>query len=371
MRNWIGALFVLAVFALSAPPALAAARSGGGAGSAEGDPDWTALERELEWLAADLARSPTGAQDEGPRMWGYVRASYANSSDYSPPTGGKLGGFVLDNVRWNVEGESGDFAYRVTMELQSGALTLEDAYLRWSVGEELAATLGQFKQPFLQSGLLEANRLLFIVRTRNGLFYSVRDQGAQLSGDHGRFHWAAAAQNGVDSTADELLVSGRVEVDAIGPGALEWEGAHDAGDVTRCTLGLALADDGALPEGGAVAVDASLVHRGFSLQAELVDYDQDYDASFVGEQRGGTTPWSVTASYALNEDYELAVRWDDFDDAGSGPLDFDRQWLSIGVDRYVQGHDIKWQLQWTDASNGGDDDGPDAQFIALGLTLSG
>jgi hypothetical protein len=334
----------------------------------ESTDEWADLDSELssmEGLSAEVM--------PGPHIWGYARSNFAYSTHSVGNGGEKLRGFSLDNIRVNVSGETAGYEYRITGELQSGTMTLEDAWASTALGEEIRATLGRFRTPFLRSGTVEARDLLFISRTRNGVFYSVRDQGAMLNGDHGRLHWAAALQNGADSTGEKWLSSLNLRINLMGLDELPWEGAFNAGPETRLSAGVAVADDGAVSDGTAFVLDAYLIHRGFSFQAEWLDYGDDYSLAtggpFLNQQVGGTQPWSATASYmVVPDEYELAVRYDDYDDK-QAPLDFDRSQLTFGLNRYIQGHDLKWQLNYAIANNKGADAGPHYDILALGLTI--
>jgi Phosphate-selective porin O and P len=328
-----------------------------------------------EWanLDAELASLNTMSVEEfpGPYIWGYVRTNWAVSDELVVgPGDNKLNGFNLDNVRLNASGESHGFEYRITAEALTGTLFLEDAWASFHIGEEISTTLGRFRTPFLRSGTIEARDLLFISRTRNGVFYAVRDEGVMLNGDHGRLHWAAAAHNGADGNGEDWLTTLNVKVNLAGEDELPWEGAYHAGPGTRLSTGVSVSDDGAASDGTAWAIDLYLVHKGFSVQAEWLDYGQDYDNVFVGEQRGGTNPYSITTSYmVVPEKYELAVRFDDFDDERA-PQNYKRQTLTLGLNRYVRGHDLKWQLNYADARKSGVTDGPHERLLALGLTFS-
>ena len=253
---------------------------------------------------------------------------------------------------------------------------LEDAWMRTTIGEEIGVTFGQFKIPFLRSGLLEARDLLFIARTRNGIYYSRRDQGMMVQGDHGRLHWSLAGQNGADGQTERMLTTFHTKVNVVGERELPWEGAYRAGSNTRLTLGAGISNDDAASDGTAYSVEAYLVHKGISVHAEWLDYGNDYSLVTPLEQRGGTSPWSITASYMIvPEKYEFAIRFDDFDDNRT-PLNYDRQTLTIGINRYIHGHDLKWQLNYADAAKNGVHsnplltDGPHEKILALGLTFS-
>ena len=125
-----------------------------------------------------------------------------------------------------------------------------------------------------------------------------------------------------------------------------------------------------MSDGLAWNADVYLVHRDFSFAAELVNYEAGYDLDIPLEQRGDTTPWSATASYMLVPDkYEVALRYDDYDDRDS-PLDYDRKLWTVGLNRYIRGHDLKWQLNYAYLENGGNTGDESGSGLALGLTAS-
>jgi hypothetical protein len=76
-----------------------------------------------------------------------------------------------------------------------------------------------------------------------------------------------------------------------------------------------------------------------------------------------TSPWALAASYMLDpEKYEVAIRYEMLDDVN------DVKALTVGVNRYVAGHDAKWMLNVADASS--DLDSQDGMAVALGLTVN-
>ena len=175
------------------PSALVLTLAPGALANSEDAAEWPELDRELEALNEALT-----ADTNGPRLWGYVRTNIAKSDEFRDPAGTALGGVLLDNVRLAVDGNVERYSYRVSGDLAGGTLQLEDAYVDVTIGEGIYGTIGQFKSPFLRSGMVEARDLLFIARSRNGVFASIRDQGVKFAGDHDRLHWGLAAQNGAD-----------------------------------------------------------------------------------------------------------------------------------------------------------------------------
>ncbi len=359
------------LLALSLPSA-ALAQDGEAAPAPAAETQVAATEEPDEWAALDreLAGMETLQLDDGRsniELWGYIRSSlyWLGPSDEA--------GVNLDAVRLNFTGRTGDYDYRLTGEFFDGTGRILDAWVSTGLGEEVAFTIGRFRAPFLRSGLIEARDLLFILRTRNGFFYARRDasdDGVMVNGDHGRFHWALASQNGALINDSSQRVTGSVRVNLIGQRELPWEGAYRAGDQTRLTAGIAVSDDDSVSEGLAWNADLYLIHQRFSFAAEIVDYEEGYSLDVPLEQRGDTTPWSATASYMLvPETYEVALRYDDFDDR-SQPLDYDRKLWTVGLNRYIRGHELKWQLNYAYFENGGSTGDDSGSSLALGLTAS-
>ncbi len=260
------------LLALSLPSA-ALAQDGEAAPAPAAETQVAATEEPDEWAALDreLAGMETLQLDDGRsniELWGYIRT---NLNWLGPE---EKSGVNLDQVRLNFTGRTGDYDYRLTGEFFDGTGRILDAWVSKGLGEQVAFTIGRFRAPFLRSGLIEARDLLFITRTRNGLFYARRDpadDGVMVNGDHGRWHWAAAHQNGLSDGTRQRL-TGSLRVNVIGARELPWEGAYRAGDQTRLTLGAGISDDDADSEGLAWNTDLYLVHRRFSFAAELVSY---------------------------------------------------------------------------------------------------
>ncbi|MCP3920513.1 MAG: hypothetical protein GY711_33725 [bacterium] len=335
---------------------------------AANDEGWARLDAEVEALTGTLQDDDGAALD----VWGYLRTTYAASGDID--TGGNdLGGFFLDAVRINFEGSRADYGYRVDTEWFNGSSNLIQAYAGVAVSEHVWARIGQFRVPFLRTGQLEADRRLFLSPTRNAQFYATADlsrRGVMFHASHDDLNGQLAVQNGLDGQGDELMITGRVEWNAAGSGVGLVEGAWGAADGTNATIGIAASDDQSADDGLALAAEAAVTHDRASLQAEIVDYEDDYTAADLIllpgvdplATRGDTTPYSVTASYVIDEaqTHEVAVRWEDFDDG------FNRELLSLGWNHYFEGHDAKLQVNYTDLST----DNPDEQTFAVGLTLS-
>jgi hypothetical protein len=325
--------------------------------------EWSSLDQEIENLSSSLSAQA----NTGPRIGGWVISSFRWSSDdalqvvFDPDGGGPApaetkdqAGFQLDTVRLEIEGDAGsDYSYKVSTELNSQTAVLLDAYARWKITDNINGTMGQFLQPFLRSSMISDNKLLFLERSVLGSAFFNHDLGVMFHGNIESIHWYAAGQNGIDGQGDDFLFTGRLEASLMGGEQPMVEGAYGSGESTNLTVGVAAADEGSVDKGLALAADAYLTAGPFGASAELVDLDDDI---------GDATPWDATASYMFTDMYEVAVRYEDLDDS-----DNTSAWHA-GINRYVQGHDIKWQLQF--ASSDSDNNALEADQIGLGLAVS-
>lgn len=321
--------------------------------------EWSSLDQEIANLSASLSAQNT----TGPKIGGWIISSYRNSDDIqvvSPPPGGggtnDQGGFQLDSVRVELTGDAGsDYGYKLSFDFATTAAVLKDAYATWKLAENITGKMGNFKSPFLRSSLVSDNRLLFLDRSSLGSVasWNDRDLGIAVGGNFDTLNWWVAAQNGNDSDGDELKLTGRVEAALMGTGAGKVEGAYGAPQENCLAIGIALQNDGDVDDSNAMGADAVFTASGFSLHATMVDLDDGI---------GDRTPWDITGSYLFTDQWEAAVRYEDADDTD----DTTKMWF--GVNRYVQGHDIKWQAQYV--STDSDLAANEVDQIGVGLAVS-
>lgn len=325
-------------------------------------PEWALLDREIESLATSLQG------DSGPRVGALLRLNYSNSGDIMVG-GNDLGGFLWDNARVSVGGWLGDFEYLFQTEAASvgtlGAAAALDAWVRTALNEHIRLTLGLFPGAFLGSSSTEPQNLLFILRTTDAQFWNSRDQGVMVDGSVGALDWAVSVSNGSDGAGDDLLIGGRLAVGLIGGGVDAVQGAYGKGEDARATLALNLVEDqSALDDGDALAVEFATSMGPVYGSLEYLDYADDGGAGAgVFSVFSDTSPFSAVLSYMIVEDeYEAAIRYQDLDDT------FDTQAITLGLNGYLEGHDLKWQINYIDKS--ADNPAGDAQTIALGLTVN-
>lgn len=328
----------------------------GGENAPSESEDWASLDREIAELAANLNQPSSGFS-----VGGYLRINFASSDDLPvAPTNNDLSGFLFDNARMYFEGQTGDWGVYVQVEAGSGTLDLIDAFIHTDLNEYVTFTMGQFKRPLLWSGMLEPIHLLLIPYTTSGSIWSTRDLGAQANGSWERLRWWAAAHNGSDNAGDEFRYTGRVAVHLLGPDYATQrliEGAYGAPQALNLVLGAGASDDDQISGGDAGAVDARLTWDQLYLHGEYVHQPDDPALGFLAN----ASQWAATASYMIVPDqWEVALRWEELNDS------VDRGGFIVGVNYYIEGHNVKWQLNYADID--ADAPGNDTQVFSLGLT---
>jgi hypothetical protein len=186
--------------------------------------------------------------------------------------------------------------------------------------------------------------------------------GAAVTGDFGAFHVKFAFQNGADGITDGNGIVLRGEY-KLGEGAKHREGALGAPEDLNATFGLGYFDDdsdiGGSDFGRAIAIDAYVTSGPLSVQAEILDADEEFASNTLGNVNDDATPWDITLGYLFAEQYEGFVRYQDLDNEVDATL------VGAGVNYYVAGHQTKWQLNLSQY----DDDNVDGTILQLGLAI--
>lgn len=306
----------------------------------------TSLAAEGDWLQLDqdiASLSSSVAQGGGINIGGVLRNTYRD--------GGAVGGWDWDDADIWLEGSLEEFDWRVNVDLDTGTTVLEDAWVRWSCGENLSITWGNFKDPLVRSTAIDPENLLFIDRSLIGMEFDKWDNGVMVAGHNAGFHWSLAAQNGTDGTGDSLAFGAHASY-AIGNGVSMQEGAMKAGDELDAVIGVGYYD---MQDDGADAVllaDAAFTMAQISGSVEMADSGDD--ALFT---TNGTNPWALTLGYLLADNLELGFRHEDRDN------DEDESKTTFGLNWYLHGHNAKWAINYID------DDAAADEVIAVGLTV--
>ena len=354
------------------------------------DTEWPELDREL----AALNNAPLDSHAGGPSVSGWLIG--AITSDDAPsiadPDASDNLGTGVSAARVNLSGSLGNnysfvlgwdftdtgelYAPEGTAVSASGTGGLTDAYVSVGVTDGLDIKVGAFRRHFLHSGSIQRNQTLFIDRSHLGSMYSSRDAGVALSGSFNRVNWEVTATNGHDGNSDEFAYSAHVDFDIIGSSSGN-EGAYGAADGANLNVGLSYSDDSSdttqadVDNGDAAAVGddrdaaalggyANFTVGGFSAWAEMADQDAAVDGG-AGDGDDGATPYSVGLGYLFGSNYEVAFRYDDWDDTAETTR------YNLGLNRYIDGHDIKWQLNYSTGSS--DSEANENDVIALGIAV--
>lgn len=337
--------------------------------------NWSSLDQELNNLSASITAQNQG----GTKIGGWVISSFRSSSDLTAG-GNDLQGFQLDGARLEFTGDAGsDYSYKISAELNGGTAALRDAFAKFKIAEGINGKMGRYKTAFFQSALIQEPKLLFLERSGLGDVFSRRDLGFELSGEFdpnnaNAIRWWVGAQNGTDGQGDEHLFSARVRASLMGAGPGMVEGAYGSTDDTNLAASVAWQDDGNLDDGMVIGFEVQLTSGPFSVAGEIADFDKGTAGAFgitnpvlsqwgvVGTDVADTTPWDIVGSYAFTDQYEAALRYQDMDD------DEDTTAWTLGVNRYVQNHDIHWTVQYEQIST--DNASGDIDVLGVGLTVA-
>lgn len=305
----------------------------------------------------------------------------------------------VGKLQFDVGGSSGD-----------NELSVKDAWLSYNGFDAVRITVGNQKPPFSREFLISSRRQGLVERTFVGDHnYGAPDRmaGIRLDGDaaDGLFSWAASfGAASIDPDARRLdfdtpvnrnddfnegwLTVGRVEVHPIG------EVGGSQGDLKRGPLGLTLAaaaftwsndgDNDTYTAGGAATnpgkadvdqasgfeLSGGLRGGGLSLDAQIQRIEADtVDPTFDGglyvdgsteiEQLAVEAGWML-----LTERLEIVGGWESQDADGYADA-----WTrtSLGLNWYLDGHDLKGQLTWRMGENLDGVPGADADEIFLQL----
>ena len=351
--------------------------------------DWPELDRELEALSSTLNTQNTG----GPQLSGWVITALDFSGDLMPNGVDDLGGAGFRSIRLNVAGSTADYGYKVSTDLAGGTAVLLDAYGQLNFTENFSMQMGNFKTPFLSSQMRSRKRELMLDRTFIGggsvagstgaaaglndptAVGPTRDAGVMFFGNFAdSIGWWLSLQNGADSQANNYRLTGRLAWDAMGEGAGQMvDGAYNSGDGTNMTIAVAYTEDSSETNAAGTPL-ASMGDDVEQIGGEVyVTSGPFYIGGEIvsnGKNLGDNTPFTVTGSYLFNGDWEVALRYQGLDDtpmAGALAGDFGESIASVGINKYVSGHDVKWQFQYANQTFTTADD---IGVISLGLVLA-
>ena len=326
-------------FIFSAIAIAAASSTGFAAGS-----DWLQLDQDIASLNSTVTTS------EGANVGGLIRSSYRD--------GGPLGGFsnsnevdTFDDARLWFGGSLEEFTWRVSFDLATGGLVLQDAYVTWGCTDDLSVTWGRFIAAGVRSTGYDPENMLFIDRSEIGRVGYVWDAGVAIDGTYSGFGYHFSAQNGTDGTGDDLILTGHANYD-IGNGVGMQEGAMKAGDELDGTFSVTYSDMENDGIDAVLSADFAMTMGQLSGSIEYADGSDDVIGAGLGQ-----SPWALTLGYLFADNMEAAYRYQDKDNAAEDTIN------TVGLNWYLHGHNAKWQFNYID------DDSATDQIIAIGLTV--
>lgn len=328
------------------------------AAMANTDDAWLQLDAEIASLSTNVAPA------QGMKISGYMNNFYTSESDADK------GGWEFDAIRPTFTAKFEEFSVKVSADFKSGTADLKDALVSWDASDSVRMTWGQFKRPFSYHFTRSTGSLLFSRGTINSKNED-RDNGAMLNGhfDKADVDWFFALTNGTDGTTEELRYTARVEKTIAGEGAFrKREGGVDAREELDASVGLSYAHDKDDAMGfHKVGLDGVVTFDRFYLAGELVDYQADdpgtvFDGTF-GHDLDESTPYTLTGSFMLRDDVEVAVRFEDADDGA------DTNRTIVGLNYYqILPHTVKWMVNYEDISS--DTPANEAEIFRVGIVIN-
>jgi hypothetical protein len=313
--------------------------------------DWLTLDEEIDRLA-----SSTVVQNPGPSIGALVRPLFLMED--GDDTEVDIAGFDLEQADLWAEGSLGSTDWRISTDLESGGSILEDAYALVGIANEVGLTFGQYKNPMLHSGRLDPEEQILIRRTRISEAFSSFDTGAMVDVSAGQFGGYFSVQNGVSGLENKHSYMARLELLLNQTANIRnWAKRTSVAPADGGMLfGVFHFEDDALSDVQLNGVDFAASFNNWRFEAEVVDIDID-TAGF-----DGSTPWDVGGQFMLNQNFDIAARFEDSDDG-----DADTTSLTAGVDYYPGDPNVYWSLEF-DATDSEDTD-IDGEVIRIGLTV--
>jgi len=300
------------------------------------------------------AKASTFAWADDFEVGALVRAFWAYADD--DLGGNAVNGFDFHDIDMWAELPIDQYDFRASFEADTGTAELEDAYIRYVHTEKLAATVGSFKPRVLFSNSIDPELLMFNERTLLGTFFDGWDIGIQASGRVvEKLDYYASITNGSDGSQDDKLYVLRGEWCMQGEAVALQEGGRGLAEEQDIDLGFVFFQDTGDDEVG-IGVDVLARFEKFCLQGEAMALDDGLGGN-VGLKTvpialdGDSTPWAISASTMLNEQYQLAGRIQSADDDDGTTV------LSIALDFFPEGGPIVFIAQLDRYDSDDDEEG--------------
>jgi len=305
-----------------------------------------------------------------------ARYQYNNRDEAALGDNDTTMGFSLRRTKVEVSGDVTDNIsgkVKFSFSRSSGNASLEDAYAKWKVNDDLTLKIGQFKQQIIREETVSSSRQLLVERSAvNETFNQNFSQGieAHFGGDSWRgaigftdgFGTANTAFNSA-SEADYAL-NARFEV-LFGDAEWDqfkqftsWRGSNQG---SMLGAGIAFQSMGDTNPALAMETDMTTATIDYSFVGDGWNF---YAAGIWQNVDNGTTDNDdlgvvVQGGVFVSDQDELFARWDAiFPDSNRAPADEDFNALGFGWNHYfvAESHAAKLTIQvdyYLDASDGG------------------
>lgn len=281
------------------------------ASAGTGSDDWLTLDEEI-----DLLTSSQPVQGAGPSLGALIRPVFemADGDEDDPD----ISGFSLHEADAWVEGTVGSTAWRLSTDFDSGTATLEDAYGLISLTDQVGLTFGQYKNPVLHSSRIDPENQILFVRPWIGGAFDSWDNGAMVDFSTGQFGGFFSVQNGDTGIAATHSYMARVEfaLNAVTGGL--WSKRTTGKLPDRVTqIGVFHFEDDAAADDQINGLDVAANFNNWRVEAEVIDIDKDaspgWSVLFTGLSPD-STPWDIGGQFMVNQNFDIAARYQDADD---------------------------------------------------------
>ncbi len=241
-------------------------------------------------------------------------------------------------LRMGLRGENHSGLGYLGLTGEIGDLRMFELVARREFNENVALQLGRIRSPFLQSALYDDNQLLFFERSFLGEDWDTFTTGGAIQLRLGDLEGWIGVQDGVDREGASVALTGRGLWHITGDrgGMHINEGPFDAPEELAVTVGGAFYFDTETDDVSAQALEAYVSARPLYFAGEVVD---------KGDGLGDLYSWGLTGAVLVSDNFSVQARIENFDrDDGTDVY-------RIGTTHYLEGHDVKWHLEYADAES--------------------
>jgi hypothetical protein len=242
------------------------------------------------------------------------------------------------NLRFGLRGEEHTGLGYFGLAGTADELRLFEIVATREFNENIRVQAGRIRTPFVQTALWDDNQLLFFERSFLGEDWDAFTEGAALNVRVGPLEGWLSVQDGVDREGSSVAITGRGMLHLGAPrGAMHInEGPYDSTDELAVTLAAAAFFDTETDDVSAQSIEAYASVRPFWFSGEVVDN---------GPGLGDLYSWGVTGSMMITDEFSIQARVENFDrDDGTDVY-------RVGFTHYLEGHDVKWHMEYADADS--------------------